>query len=172
MIAWTLQWWDQNLTVWLKLFCTCIIFDFEITGFFLSLFTLFNFVSGIYDLMIWLSSVVALFRFDFRVPLAGSPPAPNRYMCTSFYWTIIPYLSQSHATNMKTYQTCLKYCIICQQSNRSKSLSFFQVICSSLLSKRAPRFSYFRHKEERLIFVLIFLFHSCKFVLMELFHDS
>lgn len=94
MIAWTLQWWDQNLTVWLKLFCTCIILDFEITWFFLSLFTLFNFVCGIYDLMIWLSSVVALFRFDFRVPLAGGPPAPNRYMCTSFYWTIIPHLSQ------------------------------------------------------------------------------
>lgn len=60
---------------------------------FLSLFTLFNFVCGIlvpvYDLMIWLSSVVALFRFDFRVPLAGSPPAPNRYMCTSFYWTVV-----------------------------------------------------------------------------------
>lgn len=118
MIAWTLQWWDQNLTVWLKLFCTCIILDFEITWFFLSLFTLFNFVCGMYDLMIWLSSVVALFRFDFRVPLAGGPPAPNRYMCTSFYWTIIPHLSQSHATNMKTYQTCLKYRIICQQSNQ------------------------------------------------------
>lgn len=56
---------------------------------FLSLFILFNFVSGIYDLMIWLFFVVVLFRFDFRVLFVGSFLVFNRYMCILFYWIVV-----------------------------------------------------------------------------------